>query len=69
MADSTYKTTALALQGRRLATVTRKRGAWSAEPTKAGLHYLEHGCYPPDHWAHTEPPARPRRHQRPAAWR
>lgn len=42
--DFTYKTTAIALQGRRLATVS-KRGGWHAEITDDGRYYLEHGAY------------------------
>jgi len=48
MKDFTYKTTAVALQGRRLVTVTRKRGAWRADLTDAGRFYLQHGRYPDD---------------------
>jgi hypothetical protein len=48
MKDYTYKTTAIALQGRRLVTVTRKRGGWHAQLTAAGSYYLEHGRYPED---------------------
>lgn len=40
-----YKHTAGALHDRKLVTVTRKRGAWQAEVTDAGHHYLEHGTY------------------------
>ncbi|MFI6827612.1 hypothetical protein ACIBG5_10970 [Kribbella sp. NPDC050241] len=50
MDDTTYKTTAIALQNRRLATVTRKRGVWKAEATEAGRHFAEHGSYPAGHW-------------------
>lgn len=50
MDDTTYKTTAIALQNRRLATVTKKRGVWKAEATEAGRHFAEHGCYPAGHW-------------------
>lgn len=45
MKDFTYKTTAVALQGRRLVTVTRKRGSWRAQITEAGEYYLAHGCH------------------------
>ncbi len=45
MQDFTYKLTAVALRSRRLVTLT-KRGGWAATVTDAGLHYLEHGCYP-----------------------
>lgn len=43
--DFTYKHTAVALQGRRLAKVS-KRGGWHAEITDDGRHYLDHGVYP-----------------------
>lgn len=43
--DFTYKHTAVALQGRRLAKVS-KRGGWNAEITDDGRYYLEHECYP-----------------------
>lgn len=48
MSDFTYKATAVALQNRRLATVSRKNGVWRAEATDAGRHYLAHGAYPTD---------------------
>jgi hypothetical protein len=48
--DNTYKTTAIALQGRRLVTVSRKGGGWRAELTDAGSHYLPHGTYPDGRW-------------------
>ena len=44
----THKTTAIALPGRRLVAVTRKRGVWQAQLTAAGSYYLEHGRYPED---------------------
>jgi hypothetical protein len=43
--DFTYKHTAMALQGRRLAKVS-KRDGWHAEITHDGSYYLEHGVYP-----------------------
>lgn len=43
--DFTYKHTAVALQGRRLAKVS-KRGGWHAEITDDGRFYLVHGEYP-----------------------
>jgi hypothetical protein len=46
MKDFTYKTTAVALQGRRLVMVSRKGGVWRAATTEAGDHYLRHGTYP-----------------------
>lgn len=49
MAGHTHKTVALALQNRRLATVTKKGGVWRAELTDAGRHYLHHGSYPVGH--------------------
>lgn len=48
MKDYTYKTTATALQGRRLVAVTRKRGVWQAQLTAVGSYYIEHGRYPED---------------------
>lgn len=48
--DTTYKTVAVALQNRRLAIVTRRRGTWRAEVTAAGRYYVEHGMYPDSHW-------------------
>jgi hypothetical protein len=50
MTDFTYKTTALALQTRRLAGVSKKGGRWRAEPTDVGRYFAEHGAYPPGHW-------------------
>lgn len=43
--DFTYKHTAVALQGRRLAKVS-KRGGWHADITEVGRYYLEHQRYP-----------------------
>lgn len=54
MAGFSYKTTALALQERRLVRVTKKRGVWRAELTDAGRFYLERGHHP------QRPPPRPR---------
>lgn len=45
MQGHSYKTTALALQDRRLVTVSRKGGTWSATLTEGGSYYLEHGAY------------------------
>jgi len=50
MKDYTYKTTAIALQGRRLVTVSRKGGGWQAQLTEVGVHYLRHGTYPDGFW-------------------
>lgn len=58
---NTYKTTAVALKGRRLVTISRKGGVWSAEATEAGRHYTANGAYPDGHWAVQ---AAPRRHAR-----
>lgn len=51
MAGSSYKTTAVALQGRRLAVVTKNRGVWKAEATEAGRYFVQHDAYPPGHWS------------------
>jgi hypothetical protein len=45
-----YKTTAIALQGRRLVTVSRKGGGWRAELTDVGSQCLRHGTYPGSFW-------------------
>jgi hypothetical protein len=41
-----HKTTAVALQNRRLITISKKGGLWRAEITGTGSHYLERGVYP-----------------------
>jgi hypothetical protein len=46
MTGFTYKTTAIALQNRRLVTVSKRGGVWRAEIVDAGRHYLTHGTYP-----------------------
>lgn len=46
MTGHSYKTTAIALQNRRLATVSKKGGQWGAEITDAGRYYLGHGKHP-----------------------
>ena len=46
MKDFSYKTTAVALQGRRLVTVSRKGGTWRAAISETGHYYLDHGTYP-----------------------
>lgn len=43
MVGFTFKTTAVALQSRRLVAVSRKGGVWRAELTDAGRYYAEHG--------------------------
>jgi hypothetical protein len=64
MVGSAYKTTAVALQNRRLATVAKRRGVWSATLTPAGRYFLDHGSYPDGHW---HLPARAGTSQRPTA--
>lgn len=46
----TYKTVAVALQSRRLVTVSKRGGCWTATMLPAGLHYLAAGDYPQAHW-------------------
>lgn len=50
MEDDTYKWSARALQNRRLVTVRKKQGSWTAEITEAGQFLLENGRYPDGHW-------------------
>ena len=50
MADTTFKTTAVALQNRRLVTVTKKGGVWKAVPTDAGRYFATNGSSPEGHW-------------------
>ena len=57
MTGVTFKTTAVALQNRRLATVTKRRGVWRAVPTEAGRFFVKHGAYPAGHWSATSEPA------------
>jgi hypothetical protein len=64
MTGHTHKTTAVALQGRRLATVSKRRGVWSAVLTDTGRYYLEHGHFPR---AAPASPRRPAANPRPAA--
>jgi hypothetical protein len=70
MTGYSYKTTAKALQGRRLATAGVRAGAWHAEITEAGQYYLDHGCYPPGLWprqaAHRAQTANPQPAPKPA---
>lgn len=47
---SGYKTSTTALVSRRLVTVSKRGGVWSASLTTAGEHYVKHGAYPPGHW-------------------
>jgi len=46
MKGFTFKTTANALQGRKLITVTKHAGSWFATLTDTGQHYLKHGAFP-----------------------
>jgi hypothetical protein len=46
MTDFTYKTTAVALQNRRLVTVSKRGGVWRSAIADAGQYYLTHGTYP-----------------------
>jgi len=46
MQGHSYKTTAVALQDRRLVTISRKGGTWRATLTQGGGYYLQHGAYP-----------------------
>src|SRR5699024_3406852 len=55
----TYKTSAIALQGRRLAEVTKKGGRWKAVPTDAGRYFVEHDAYPDGHWNLARAPSAP----------
>ena len=47
--NQAYKTVAIALQNRRLLTISKKGGRWRADLLDAGRHYLAHGTYPPGH--------------------
>lgn len=49
--DFTFKTTATALASRRLVTVSKRGGTWSAALLAAGEHYLANDTYPAGHWA------------------
>lgn len=49
--DFTFKTTAAALASRRLVSVSKRGGVWSAALLPAGDHYLTRGRYPESHWA------------------
>lgn len=67
MPDDTYKATAVALQSRRLITVTKRPGKWSAVLTEAGEHFVQHGEYPAGHWDDPTEPVNEyrRKHARP----
>lgn len=53
MSDDSYKVSAAALKSRRLVTITKKRGSWTARVTEAGAYFLEHHRYPDGHWPRT----------------
>jgi len=46
MEGFTFKTTANALRGRKLITITKHADSWSAALTETGQHYLQHGVFP-----------------------
>ena len=48
MEGYSYKTTAVALENRRLVTLSKKGGVWLAALTDAGAYYLQHHTYPSD---------------------
>jgi hypothetical protein len=48
--DFSFKKSADVLAWRRLVTVSKRGGVWSAAILSAGMHYLAHGAYPPGHW-------------------
>lgn len=48
--DFTFKTTAAALASRRLVSISKRGGTWSAALLAAGERYLATGRYPADHW-------------------
>ena len=49
--DFTFKTTATALASRRLVTVSKRGGAWSAAILPPGEYYIANNDYPQGHWA------------------
>lgn len=48
--DFTFKTTATALASRRLVTLSKRGGVWSAALLPAREHYLANDRYPAGHW-------------------
>lgn len=55
-ATNPQRLTARALENRRLVKIRGRGPQWHATLTAAGLHYLEHGAYPPGHiGSQTEP--------------
>lgn len=54
MTGHTHKSSARALEGRRLLKISKPNGAWSATVTDIGSYYLAHGSFPPtNHKAYT----------------
>jgi hypothetical protein len=49
-ATNSQRVSARALSARRLVTIKGRGPRWSATLTNAGMYYLEHGDYPPDHF-------------------
>lgn len=49
--DFTFKATANALASRRLVTVSKRGGKWTAGLLSAGEYYLANDRYPRDHWS------------------
>lgn len=49
-ATNPQRLTARALETRRLVKIRGRGPRWHATLTAAGLHYLEHGAYPPGHF-------------------
>ena len=64
MQGDSCKISAAALKSRRLITITKTRGSWSAAVTEAGAFFLAHGRYPDGHWRDLGKPANPYREQR-----
>jgi hypothetical protein len=50
--NSSFKTTAAALEWRGLVSVTKRGGVWAATITSAGTYYLANGNYPVGHKLH-----------------
>jgi hypothetical protein len=46
MEGDSYKVSAVALQSRGLAQVSKRGGIWQAKATDGGLYYLQHSAYP-----------------------
>ncbi|MGY0387135.1 excisionase [Nocardioides sp. WG-D5] len=56
-ATNPQRLTARALERRRLVKIRGRGPRWHATLTTAGLHYLEHGTYPPGHLGSEPDPA------------